>query len=105
MSEYVFTLTPFAASSAFRASSTLLSTSHNATSRAPLALSRLLMWLLPRPFKPMTATRTSLLAPATWPQDRALSATPAAAMADDLRKERRERWFMMGRGSEQRNVR
>src|SRR5882724_5962468 len=42
----------------------------------------------------MTATRMSLLAPATWPHECAESATAPVANADDLRNERRVSLFI-----------
>ena len=68
---------------------TFLSTSHRATRRTPLSLRKPSMWSLPRPLKPMTATRMSPFAPAARAHEEAGSASAEAARADDLRNERR----------------
>src|SRR4051812_33557595 len=75
-------------------SSTAVSGSHNATMRTPLMAERLETWFLPRPLRPITATRMSLLAPVTWPHECAESVTAPVAKADDLRNERRVNLFI-----------
>src|SRR5580765_3966651 len=52
-------------------------------------LLKLLMWLPPRPPKPTTATRMSLLSPGTCAQSLAGKLKPAVVSRDVLRKERR----------------
>src|SRR5215471_15850669 len=60
-------------------SSTALSTSQSATTRTPGKPLKALRWSLPLPLRPTMAMRTSLLAPDTCAQERAvkLAATPA----------------------------
>src|SRR5438552_19040833 len=63
--------------------------------RAPSALRKALMCSPPRPLKPTTATRTSLLDPATCAQERAGRPKAAAVSAVDLRNVRRVRFFII----------
>jgi hypothetical protein len=56
---------------------------------------RLERWFCPRPFRPITATRMSSLAPITRAQDLAGRTAPAAASAEVFRNVRRE--VLMGR--------
>src|SRR5438105_11308174 len=72
----------------------LLSASQSATRRTPFIFLKALMWLSPRLRMPITATRISSLAPATWDHDRAGQLKAPAATMEFLRNVRRVNGFI-----------